>query len=254
MRVGGRELSMWAREVVELRNYRALAEAVRHTERPVENLRRYLTAAGQYPYAPAVRTPMGVVHPMLDSFHDMMTFNEVFLRGDYALPPGATTVVDVGSNKGISALYFLTRSPDVRVWLHEPVPANLERLRANLVGYEERYVLTEAAVGTASGPVRFNVEPTGRYGGIGVATAEAITVTCRHVDEVLGEVLEQVPRIDLLKVDIEGLELEVVEGIDPALLSRIGTICFESDQPGLTPLADAYTSTSRNETYRLVHR
>lgn len=39
----------------------------------------------------------------------MMTFNEIFLRMDYFLPEDARTVLDLGSNKGISALYFLTR-------------------------------------------------------------------------------------------------------------------------------------------------
>ena len=36
-------------------------------------------------------------------------------------------VIDLGSNIGISALYFLTRNADCRVWLYEPVPRNVER-------------------------------------------------------------------------------------------------------------------------------
>ena len=44
--------------------------------------------------------------------------------------------VDFGSNIGISALYFLTRNPSVQVYLFEPVPSNIERLRENLKGYE----------------------------------------------------------------------------------------------------------------------
>ncbi len=46
--------------------------------------------------------------------------------------PRARVVVDIGSNIGISALYFLTRNPACRCWLYEPVPRNVERLRANL--------------------------------------------------------------------------------------------------------------------------
>lgn len=245
---------MWAREIVNPRNYRAVLSATRLTRRPVQNVWRYLTASGRYPYSPAVRTPTGIVAPRLDSFHDMMTFNEVFLREDYYLPANARTVVDLGSNKGISALYFLTRSPDVRVWLYEPVPANVERLRANLAGLEDRYVLDQVAVGTESGSVSFNVEPTGRYGGIGVATAEAITVMCKDINEVLSTVLDTESHVDLLKIDIEGLEVGVVESIDRAYLPRIHTICFEWADPELKPLSDFYESRFFNETYRLTLR
>ena len=245
---------MWAREIVHPRNYRAVLAATRLTPRPVQNVWRYLTASGHYPYSPAVRTPTGIVAPKLDSFHDMMTFNEIFLREDYYLPADARTVVDLGSNKGISALYFLTRNAGVRVWLYEPVPANVERLRANLVGLEDRYVLDPVAVGTESGSVSFNIEPTGRYGGIGVATDEAITVTCKDINEVLSAILDTESHVDLLKIDIEGLEVVVVEAIDRAYLSRIHAICFEWADPDLKPLNDFYESTFFNETYRLTLR
>ena len=73
----------------------------------------------------------------------MWTVNEVFCRQDYGADASIRAVVDVGSNIGISALYFLTRSPDCRAWLYEPVPRNVERLRGNLAGYEDRYALRE---------------------------------------------------------------------------------------------------------------
>ncbi len=245
---------MWGREIVHPRNYRALWAATRLTPAPLRNVWRYLTASGTYPYSPAVRTPTGIVAPRLDSFHDMMTFNEIFLREDYALSARARTVVDLGSNKGISALYFLSRNRDVRVWLYEPVPANVERLRANLAGFEDRYRLDEVAVGTRSGPVSFNVDPTGRYGGIGVATEQAITVACKDINTVIATVLETETHIDMLKIDIEGLELGVVEAIDRAYLPRIHTICFEWGAPDLKPLNELYDSTFFNETYRLTLR
>lgn len=245
---------MWAREIVHPRNYRALLAAIRLTPRPLQNVWRYLTASGSYPYSPAVRTPTGIVRPTLDSFHDMMTFNEIFLREDYFLPKDARTVLDLGSNKGISALYFLTRHPEVRVWLYEPVPANIERLRSNLVGLEDRYTLDQVAVGSTSGLVSFNIEPTGRYGGIGVATEEAITVTCKDINTVVGGILDVEPAIDLLKIDIEGLELAVIEAIDHAYLPRIRTICFEWADSNLKPLKEFYAAAYFNETYRLTLR
>ena len=69
----------------------------------------------------------------------MFTVNEVFCRRDYPVPPGARSVVDIGSNIGLSALFFLTRDESCRCWLYEPVPANVERLRANLRAFADRF-------------------------------------------------------------------------------------------------------------------
>ena len=115
-------------------------------------MRRYFLGRGDYPYRCPVRTPAGIVAPTLYSSHDMFTVNEIFCREDYASGSGVRTVVDVGSNIGLSALYFLTRDPGCHCLLYEPVPRNVERLRLNLAGYEERYTLHEAAVAAAAGP------------------------------------------------------------------------------------------------------
>ncbi len=44
-------------------------------------------------------------------------------------PRDISVVVDFGSNIGISALYFLTRNQDIKVYLFEPVPQNILRLK-----------------------------------------------------------------------------------------------------------------------------
>ena len=63
--------------------------------------------------------------------------------------------------------------------------------------------------------MRFGVEPTGRYGGIGLELDGSIEVDCLEINDVLERVLEREPAIDVLKLDTEGLELATVQG-DPA--------------------------------------
>ena len=174
---------------------------------------------------------MGVVAPVLHSPDDMLTVNEVFCREDYRAGTDVRVVVDVGSNIGISALYFLTRGPEVRVHAFEPVPVNVERLRANLAGFSERLSLREVAVAERTGRVRFGVEPTGRYGGIGVATGRSIEVECVDVNSVLADVLERERTIDVLKLDTEGMEVATVAAIEPAHLRRIRMIYLETERP-----------------------
>jgi FkbM family methyltransferase len=228
--LGGRSRALIAREVVSWRNYRALARMARRYPRFLSSIPRYFLLRGDYPVQWEVRTPAGVVAPTLHHPHDFLTLNEVFCREDYPAPPPDGLVVDIGSNIGISALWFLTRGPGVRVRCFEPVPANVAKLRGNLAGFEDRYEVTEAAVDAQAGPVTFGVEPSGRYGGIDAGFAEQIEVDRLAITDVIDAVLEHEPRIDVLKLDTEGRELATVEGIRDDQLARISAIVFEWDQ------------------------
>jgi FkbM family methyltransferase len=244
---------MVAREALRGRNYRALWRMARVYGEPGQAARRYLAGRGEYPYRCPVRTPAGTVAPTLHSSHDMFTVNEVFCREDYAAGPGLRTVVDVGSNIGISALYFLTRDPACRCFLYEPVPRNVRRLRENLAGFEDRFELTESAVAATAGTAGFGVEDTGRYGGIGVATGRTIEVNCLGIDDVLERALASSPRIDVLKIDTEGTELEILGGVAPELLRRVDTVYLETDRRPPT-LPDSFEAGFRNDTLVLRNR
>jgi FkbM family methyltransferase len=244
---------MVARELVRPRNYRALARMARVYPEPGQAVARYFLGRGAYPYRCPVRTPAGVVAPTIHSSHDMFTVNEIFCREDYACDPEIETVVDVGSNIGLSALYFLTRNPSCRVRLFEPVPRNVERLRVNLAGYEDRYELTRAAVASEPGTVSFGVEESGRYGGIGVATGQAIEVPAVGIGDVLEEVLAQAGRIDVLKIDTEGTELELLGVLRPDLLARVGSVYLETDRRSPPPLP-TFSASFRNDTLVLRNR
>jgi FkbM family methyltransferase len=166
----------------------------------------------------------------------MLTANEVFCREDYRAATDIGVAVDIGSNIGISALYFLSRDHRARAYLYEPDPRNLPRLRRNLQGFEGRYSLEPVAVDVADGEVPFSVEPTGRYGRIGVELSEQVTVTSRAINAVLADVLAVEEEIDVLKVDTEGTEERLVGAIEPSHLDRIAAIYYETSVPA--PLHD----------------
>jgi FkbM family methyltransferase len=195
----------------------------------VDNLKRYLTNSGEYPYEIRLRTPTGMVAPKLDSQHDLRTVNEIFCREDYPAHSEIRTVVDIGSNIGISALYFLTRNRVSECYLFEPDERNTARLKSNLAAYEGRYHLAEKAIANKAGMVQFGIESTGRYGGIGVATGRQITVECLEINGVLEKILESHDFIDVLKLDTEGVEISTVEAIKPDLLKRIKRIYMEAE-------------------------
>jgi FkbM family methyltransferase len=228
---------------------RCLARSGRVFVNPRYAVRRLVRG---YPVACSLRTPLGVITPTLYSHHDLWTVRQVFVRADYPMRPDAKVVVDIGSNIGITALWYLTRAADTRCHLFEPDPRNAERLRLNLAGFEPRYEFTESAVADRSGMVRFGRETSGRYGAIGLATPDVIEVPCVHIDEVLESVLEREGRIDILKLDTEGFENQTVAAINPDLLARIDTVYFETLEP-FNPAPDLF-SMSYAYTCRLVRR
>jgi len=228
--VGGRPLSRVWQALGEPRHYRALGNMLRRYPRPLDAVARYVFGRGGYPAHVEVRTPEGRVRPRLYSRHDMLTLNEVFCRLDYEIAGPARAVVDVGSNIGLSALYFLTRPSRPFCYLYEPDPRNVARLRDNLGTYADRWELAEAAVGARAGRVRFATEPTGRYGRVGGdADAAALMVECLAINHVLEHALTRAGTIDLVKIDTEGLELETVRAMDPALLRRVRAIVVEAE-------------------------
>jgi FkbM family methyltransferase len=159
----------------------------------------------------------------------MLTVNEIFCRNDYPASSDLRVVVDLGSNIGISALYFLSRNDESRCYLFEPDPKNIPRLHDQLHGFNGRYYLSECAVADRDGLVAFGVEDTGRYGGIGIDTGKSITVTCQNINSVLEEIIGKEGIVDVLKIDIEGVEITVVKAIREDLLCCIRYIYLEAD-------------------------
>lgn len=242
---------MVIRELFAPRNYAAAARIPWTFVQPVDFAQRYFFGGGSYPYRCVIRTPLGRVAATLYSHHDVWTANEVFARRDYEIGSDLVTAVDVGSNIGISGLYFLTRNARSRVFLYEPDPRNIERLRSNLAPFSTRWELDTCAVGPETGTATFGIDPTGRYGGIGVESDDSFEVEVTGINEILERVLEDRSHIDVLKVDTEGLEHRTVAAIRPDLLSRIATIYFEWPHVVESP-AEGFDISYSNETVRLT--
>lgn len=213
------------------RNYRAAWSTLMTSRRPVEALDRYVRGSGTYPWRARLRTPTGLVELLVPHPHDVRTVNEVFHRHDYGR--GASqVVVDIGGNIRVSAVWFLSRSPSTRVHVWEPVPHNLETLRANVAPFGERCVVHEAALAPTAGAATFLIDPVGRYSGLadyqpGSDGKVAVEVVCEGVAEALRGVLESEGRIDLVKVDTEGSEEAIVAAIPADVRARIGEIVYE---------------------------
>lgn len=132
--------------------------------------------------------------------------------------PDIRTVLDVGASRGQFALFALQRFPGAMVICFEPLPGPLADLKGVLGDSVET---VESAVGAEPGRATINVStrddsssllPIGRrqveeFPGTGAADSLEVEVTT------LDRALADPPaRPCLLKIDVQGLELEVLKG------------------------------------------
>ena len=215
--------------------YIAFINIFKNFDRPLNVLNRYIFGRGAYPDKRLVMTPIGKLELSLYSFHDMITLVECFGKLDYQADNDLKCVVDFGSNIGISAGYFLTRNNNSKVYLFEPLPDNVSKLKANLERYESRYELKEVAVGLKNGVADFGYETTGRYGGLQSSCLKKTQVKVLMAEEVISKILAKEGHIDVLKIDVEGLEVAIIQSLSSDSLKRIDRIYAETIYPENLP-------------------
>ncbi len=122
-----------------------------------------------------------------------------------------STVLDLGSNTGLTALWWNHLSQGARIVCVEPFPANVELLRRNLTGHSNISVI-EAAVAAVDSTIEFNVyDADWSHSSIerpGKKVVRRLKVQGLTLQSVVN--LSQLGDIDLLKIDIEGAEVEVM--------------------------------------------
>ncbi len=138
---------------------------------------------------------------------------------------------DIGANVGAIALVLATRcGPEGRVYAFEPGPPNLARLRENLKLNPELAARTEviaAGVAESAGELWW-AEEQGNPGNALLSSAGTHRVPVITVDDFIRE--RAIDRIDLMKIDVEGMELKVMQGGRSTLLRLRPILYFETLQ------------------------
>ncbi len=147
---------------------------------------------------------------------DLPTFIHVFGDRCYAFDPviDPAWIIDAGANVGYSATWFATTYPRANVIAIEPDEENFRMLVRN-TAHQANVVPLRAALSDEPGDALV-VDPGIGSWGIQVQRADrrwsesrAVTsVPCLTVDQLISDY--DIDRIGLLKLDIEGGELEVL--------------------------------------------
>jgi len=134
---------------------------------------------------------------------------------DYGIREG-DTVIDCGANHGFSTVLFAKwAGEEGRVFAVEPLPHNMEILKRNLLLSERTNVSCHnVAAGARREGVQITTHPNGTIQRK-ASNQRTIMVPVERLDEIVGGT-----RIDFLKVDVEGFELDVLRGAERILSSR----------------------------------
>jgi FkbM family methyltransferase len=157
--------------------------------------------------------------------------------------PGMT-VLDVGANIGYFALLMAKRvGLGGKVHAFEPNPTICAKLRENVALNPEcndgRMAIHEVALGATTGDAEFFCPIEGHEGVGGLRDTNraplsmAIHVTVRTLDSFVES--EKFTRLDFIKMDIEGGELDALRGGERTLRDFRPKLLFEAFEPNTEP-------------------
>ena len=131
-------------------------------------------------------------------------------------------MVDAGAYIGDTSVFFLNRYPGISVYALEPNPESYALAERNLAPYANRAILIPAALSTTVGSTSFGGTQMGARIGDG-GELNVVTTT-------LPALLERIPEghIDILKMDIEGAEMEILSGDVFEWLSHVSLLIIET--------------------------
>jgi FkbM family methyltransferase len=161
---------------------------------------------------------------------DLYCLEKVFIAEEYRSPFPASPrfIVDAGANIGMATLYFAKQFPEARIFAIEPELSNFDLLARNCENLPN-VTLVQAALWCDRRPLMILNSSAEKYafriadkssGSPSMVTIPAITVS---------DILHQTDAegIDLLKLDIEGSELELFAENADQWLDRVKIIAIE---------------------------
>lgn len=152
-------------------------------------------------------------------------------------------LVEVGANLGYFSLLWAEAAPDNRVIAFEPAPRNLGLMRRSIAlnNLGDRIRLLPVGAGPSLALMSFDLGPPEQTGWGGVVRDPAHAVQPADIVTVpLDALLANVPRVEVLKIDVEGFDTEVLDGCQTLLRERrIGRVYYEQNHPRMAAIGVA---------------
>lgn len=174
-----------------------------------------------------------VVYPNRNEFHTLK--REIWGQDCYHFETNSDSplIIDVGAHIGISLLYFKSLFPQSKILAFEPNPENISFLKENVIinGLEDIEIIPKA-ISKENATKPFYIDSTQSHWNSnsslikgswnGKERTEAINVQCVRLDKYLAG-----NKVDCLKIDTEGTELQIIKSIKSVLASNVINIFVE---------------------------
>ena len=219
LRIGKRNLSTFFKRIIKSENYIALIRFFKVHKSPFKSILNEIFSLSKYPKILHFNSPLGSKKVNLYSSDDFSTFNLIFCRQDYLFMDHQKIILDIGSNIGLSAIFWLTRNENTIVHCYEPSTKNYEKLKKNLKDFNGRFSAYKKAVSSESFSSYLNLEKTGVYNSINNLNKdknyfEKEKCEVVSINSCLDKIIKQYGKIDVVKIDNEGEELKTVASIN----------------------------------------
>jgi FkbM family methyltransferase len=208
----------------------------------VLRLRNYLVRVGKTGGRANTRLTLNMRRPiqgrifLRERGSDFSMFKEVLeeqvYSGVLATLPACGTIIDLGANIGLTSLYLAAHFPDAKLFSVEPNADTYEVLRSNLQSLiaDGRCQTLRGAVWSAERPlVADSSHGADHFSAFATREPSAndigeTTIAGYSMARIIAE--SGFSFVDLLKVDIEGAEVQLLEG-DRSWLNHVGAIAIE---------------------------
>jgi FkbM family methyltransferase len=232
MKIGNRNLEQWYWVLSRKENYIALISFFKIYKNPFAHIFNEFFNINNYPKKIILR---GGISPtfLVNNSEDMATIHAVFCREDYKINNKENIILDIGSNRGFTIGYFLSRNINNFVYGFEPDRENFKILKKNISQFNCRYEIEESAVSDEAGILKFYSEKTGKYGSLDFFPTDSENISSYDVkvhciNDILEKVLSVHERINYIKLDTEGHERKIIKSINPEYWKKIDCIYSEN--------------------------
>ena len=179
-------------------------------------------------------TLRNLAHPILvrPGTQDAHTIINNVIRKEYdqvEVVPSPKWMIDAGAYIGDTSAYFLSRYPDLKTIALEPNPTAHKIAAQNLAPYGDRAFLLQKGLYISDGIAFFSGDNTGAS-----ITAQGIEIDCTTILSLLQQY--SIPRLDILKMDIEGAEEAIFNSNPEIWLSRVKLLIIEIHGSQIEPL------------------
>ncbi len=195
---------------------------------------KQLEAGSSGSFSPVLVTMRKLQYPIFirPGTADVETIINNVIREEYGhfQPAGDPEwMIDAGAYIGDTAAYFLSRFPKLKVIALEPNPPTYEMASQNLKPYGERTVLMKKGLWASDQNLLFDGAST-----VASIQDKGFEIECISLPTILERF--SIPRLNILKIDIEGAEKEIFSSNPEAWLNRVDLLIIEIHGSEITNL------------------